>query len=69
MALKPQQFYNDFGFIMGFVLLVLLMDTLVSSKASQAFIAITLLSMVVLNSEKFQSFLSEHFTLKKESDK
>ena len=53
--------YEDIGVIMGFLLLVFIVNSLVGEKASEAFCLLTLLTMVILNSGKITSFLSNAF--------
>lgn len=55
-------FYKQFGFVIGFMVLVLLWDTVFKEKGTFYFLLIVLLGMLVLNSEKIGDWLKNTFT-------
>lgn len=59
-----QQFYKDFGFIIGFMILCLLVSMAFGEKAERGFLLTTLFGMVILNVDAVNSFLNEKFTVK-----
>lgn len=64
-----KQFYNDFKFIIGYMVLTLLVLMVGGDKAERYFLLITLLGMVLINSESITDFLDTNFTLEtKESN-
>lgn len=56
------EFYKQFSFVIGFMVLVLLWDTVFKEKGTFYFLLIVLLGMLVLNSEKIGNWLTETFT-------
>ena len=61
-----EQFYKDFGFILGFLVCIVIINTAFGSGISEKFLIVVLLSMCILNYEKFTSFLGNIFTLKED---
>lgn len=59
-----EQFYKDFGFIIGFLVCVLVIQMSFGDKVARGFIVLVLLSMLILNYEKMGNFISGIFTLK-----
>ena len=59
-----QQFYKDFGFIIGFMILCLLVSMAFGEKAERGFLLTTLFGMVILNVDAVSNFLNEKFTVK-----
>lgn len=59
-----QQFYKDFGFIIGFMILCLLVSMSFGEKAERGFLLTTLFGMVILNADSVMSFFSEKFKVK-----
>ena len=59
-----EQFYKDFGFIIGFLVCVLVIQIAFGDKTTRGFIVLVLFSMVILNYEKMSSFIGSIFTLK-----
>lgn len=59
-----QQFYKDFGFIIGFMILCLLVSMAFGEKAERGFLLTTLFGMVILNADSVMSFFSEKFKVK-----
>lgn len=57
-----KQFYKDFKFIIGFMVLTLVVQMVAGEKAQRYFLLITLLGMVLMNAEKFNEFLDNTFT-------
>ena len=64
-----KQFYNDFKFIIGYMVLTLLVLMTAGDKAERYFLLITLLGMVLINSESITDFLDKNFTLETKEDK
>ena len=56
-----KQFYKDFGFIIGFMIMDLIIQASFGKKVEKYFLLITLFSMVLFNSEKFIDFLQNNF--------
>ena len=59
-----QDFYKDFGFIIGFMVLVLLWNMGFGEKSTRYFLLLVLLGMVVLNAGTVGDWLNEKFNLK-----
>lgn len=53
--------YKDLGFVIAFLILVMIVQSFFGEKASKAFLSIVLLSMLVLNYEKFAQWLGSIF--------
>lgn len=49
--------YENLGTIIAFSVLVLLIQNFISDKASEAFVLLALLSVVLVNSDKISEFL------------
>ena len=56
-----KQFYDDFTYIIGFMILCLLVLLAFGEKAERGFLLMVLFSMTVLNAEKVTGFLDSHF--------
>lgn len=56
-----KQFYKDFGFVIGFMIMTLIIQASFGEKVEKYFLLITLLSMLLVNSDKFISFLQNNF--------
>ena len=54
-----QGLYENLGVIIGFSTLVLLVQNFISDKASEAFVLIALLSVLLINSDKVVGFLNK----------
>lgn len=61
-----QEFYKDYTFILGYMILVLLVQLAFGEKAQRGFLLTTLFSMAVLNYNKVNKFLDEKFKLEGE---
>lgn len=59
-----QQFYKDFGFIIGFMILCLLVSMAFGEKSERGFLLTTLFGMVILNADNVMTFFSEKFKVK-----
>ena len=59
-----EQFYKDFGFIIGFMVMVLLWNMGFGEKGTFYFLLLVLLGMVVLNYKTVGECLTNTFTLK-----
>lgn len=51
-------FYNSFTFIISFMLLVLMFQMMLGNIFTEYFLLLTLLSMIVLNSDKFSKIFN-----------
>ena len=51
-----QTLYESMGAIVGFSVLTLLIQNFISDKAAQYFVLLSLLSVLILNSDKFVNF-------------
>ena len=57
-------FYEDFGFIIGFMILCLLVLMAFGEKSERGFLLTTLFGMVILNADSVMTFFSEKFKVK-----
>ena len=56
--------YEDFGFIIGFMILCLLVLMTFGEKSERGFLLTTLFGMVILNADSVMTFFSEKFKVK-----
>lgn len=61
-----EQFYKDFKFIIGFMVLCLLVLMVAGEKAERWFLLIVLLGMVLVNVNDFNTFLDNMFETSEE---
>jgi len=54
-----KEFTNSMPFIIFFLVLTILLQTFTNSKLTNGFLGITLVSMIVLNSDKIKNLLNE----------
>ena len=59
-----KDFYEDFGFIIGFMILCLLVLMAFGEKSERGFLLTTLFGMVILNADSVMTFFSEKFKVK-----
>ena len=59
-----KDFYEDFSFIIGFMILCLLVLMTFGEKSERGFLLTTLFGMVILNADSVMSFFSEKFKVK-----
>ena len=59
-----RDFYEDFSFIIGFMILCLLVLMTFGEKSERGFLLTTLFGMVILNADSVMSFFSEKFKVK-----
>ena len=59
-----KDFYEDFSFIIGFMILCLLVLMTFGEKAERGFLLTTLFGMVILNADSVMNFFSEKFKVK-----
>ena len=59
-----RDFYEDFSFIIGFMILCLLVLTTFGEKSERGFLLTTLFGMVILNADSVMTFFSEKFKVK-----
>ena len=58
-----ETFLNNFKFIIGFIVLVFLVQLSFGDKMSERFTLLTLFTMVILNAESFGTFLKDTFSV------
>ena len=56
-----ENFYKNMGFIIGFLILIIVIQTAFGGETSADFLVIVLLSMLVLNYKKFGDFTRKVF--------
>ena len=59
-----EQFYKDFGFVIGFMVIVLIWNMAFGEKGTFYFLLLVLLGMLVLKSDEMAKFLNETFVFK-----
>lgn len=59
-----KDFYEDFSFIIGFMILCLLVLMTFGEKSERGFLLTTLFGMVILNADSVMTFFSEKFKVK-----
>ena len=59
-----KDFYEDFSFIIGFMILCLLVLMTFGEKSERGFLLTTLFVMVILNAFSVMTFFSEKFKVK-----
>lgn len=60
-----QSFYNSFGFLIAFMILLLIFQMMMGPKFTETFMLLVLASMVVVNSDKVEILL-QNMSQKKE---
>lgn len=63
-----KQFYEDFSFIIGFMVLCLLVLMAFGEKAERGFLLMVLFSMVIIRADKVANFMDTRFSVKKEGE-
>lgn len=58
-----ETFLTNFKFIIGFIVLVFLVQLAFGEKMSERFTLLTLFTMVILNAESFGTFLKDTFSV------
>ena len=59
-----KQFYNDFTFIIGFMVLTLIVEMSMGEKAEWYWLLLVLISMVLVNVDDLTSWVDDTFSLK-----
>ena len=59
-----KDFYDDFSFIIGFMILCLLVLMSFGEKSERGFLLTTLFGMVILNADNVITFFNEKFKVK-----
>lgn len=57
-----QGFFDNLGFIIGFLVMVLIWNVALGAKATKYFLILVLLSMLILNYAPMSAFITETFT-------
>lgn len=58
-----KNFYEDFGSILGFMIMTLIIEISFGEKVERYWLLLILFGMVILNYNKFTNFLTKYFTL------
>ena len=53
-----EEIYKNMGFIIGFLSLVLIVQNFFGEKGSENFVLLILISMIIINADKFGSWLN-----------
>lgn len=53
-----KEFYNSFGFIIAFMVLVMIFEMLLGEKFTQAFLLLVMASMAIFNADKIEKIFS-----------
>ena len=61
-----KEFYNKMGIIIGFLILMFLLQLTVGDKTASKFVLLILFTMVILNANKFTTYLNDKFVVKEE---
>ena len=61
-----ESFYQKMGIILGFLILMLLIEEFISDKAGEKMSLLILFTMIILNAEKFSTAMSNLFKSKEE---
>ena len=61
-----KEFYNKMGVIVGFLILMFLLQLTVGDNVASKFVLLILFTMVMVNADTFTNYLSDKFTVKKE---
>lgn len=61
---KMQTFYKDFGFVIAFMILTLVIEMSMGEKAQLYFLLLVLFSMIVINADDFNKFVDKYFSFK-----
>lgn len=62
---KLENFYAEFGLIIGFMIMTLIIQLTLGEKTERYWLLLILCGMILMNYEKFNEFLKDKFTLKK----
>ena len=58
-----KEFYEDFGKIIGFMVMTLVIELTLGDKIERYWLLLILIGMILINYETFNNFLKEKFTL------
>lgn len=58
-----QALYDNFGFIIGFLAMILILKSVTGEKAAVSVLSVVLLSMALLNHDKIRAKLGNMFNL------
>lgn len=61
-----KEFYSDFGKIIGFMVMTLVVEMVFGQKIERYWLLLILAGMILLNYDTFNTFLQEKFDLSKE---
>ena len=57
-----EKFYKDFGFVIAFMILALVIEIWFGDKAQWGFLMLVLLSMIIINASDFNNFVDKYFS-------
>ena len=57
-----EKFYKDFGLVIAFMILALVIEIWFGDKAQWGFLMLVLLSMIVINASDFNKFVDKYFS-------
>lgn len=63
-----QEFYNKMGVIIGFLILMFILQTMAGDKTASKFVGLIIFTMLILNADKLKNFLGDKFTVKEEKE-
>lgn len=61
-----ERFYKDFGFIISFLVLTLVIQISLGTEFTNKFLVLVLLGMILTNYDKFNTLLQNSFTVKED---
>lgn len=63
-----KEFYNKMGVIIGFLVLMFILQSFTGDETASKFVLLILFTMVILNAKEFKNFLNSKFTVKEEKE-
>lgn len=63
-----ESFYKKMGIIIGFLIMMICIQTFISDKAGEKMALLILFTMVILNAEKFSNAMKNAFTSKEKEE-
>lgn len=63
-----KEFYNKMGVIIGFLVLMFILQSFTDDDTASKFVLLILFTMVILNAKEFKNFLNSKFTVKEEKE-
>ena len=63
-----ESFYKKMGIIIGFLIMMICIQTFISDKAGEKMALLILFTMIILNAEKFSDAMKNVFTSKEKEE-